>query len=217
VIIRTSIDAPADAVRRLYGTVAGIGSAGPQDLLDALTVLHQVRDQLDRWEPTLIGAARAGGVTWSQLAPALGLSSRQAAERRYLRLNPSAADEPGTTREHRVDATRQQRAGDRAVAAWARENAAMLRQLAGQIGGIADDPQAGIDAATLAAADRVRTALGGNDAADLVGPLTAAGPLLALGNPALADRIAAVTAATDQVRTADRPRRGTPRRADRPS
>src|SRR5262245_48264315 len=58
---------------------------GPQ-LLIALTELRRLRDQLARWEPTLIAAARDQGVTWTDLAPALGVSSRQAAEARYLGL-----------------------------------------------------------------------------------------------------------------------------------
>ncbi len=212
----TRTDAPADVVGRLFDTVAGLDEADPDDLLDALTVLRQVRSRLEQWEPALIGAARARGVTWSQLAPALGLASRQAAERRYLRLNPQPADEPGMTREHRVDIAREQRSADRAVAGWARQNAASLRALAGLISVLSDEADADeavIDPRLLACVDRIRAALGGNDPAELVGPLCDSGPPLRTGHPVLADRVDAVTAAVDEVRVADRTRRGTPRRA----
>jgi hypothetical protein len=40
-------------------------------------------------------------VSWQALAPALGVASRQAAERRYLRLIPAITDQPGSTRDGR--------------------------------------------------------------------------------------------------------------------
>ncbi|MFE4825176.1 type III effector protein, partial [Streptomyces sp. NPDC056704] len=42
----------------------------------------------------------------------LGVASRQAAERRYLRVRPGT---PGTTGEQRVQATRNRRAADRTI------------------------------------------------------------------------------------------------------
>jgi hypothetical protein len=195
-----------DAMKALQapGALAGATAA---DLLAALTTVHHVRAYLDQWEPALIGAARSHGLTWAQIAPALGLSSRQAAERRYLRLNPQIADQPGTTREHRVRATRDQRSGDRAVADWARRNAAELRQIAGQISAIGtgtDLPPAARDSV-----DRTRSALGGHDPAELIGPLAEAGPALRTSHPALADQIAAIGTTIDMIRTADRTRRTT--------
>jgi len=67
----------------------------PGRILAALAGLRHLRDQLDEWEPLLIGAARANGASWAELAPALGVASRQAAERRYLRLRQSDQDEIG--------------------------------------------------------------------------------------------------------------------------
>lgn len=84
----------------------------------------------------MIEAARDEGANRADLAH-LGVSSRQAAERRYLRLR---AGEPGTTKEQRVQATRDQRAADHSVAAWAQNHAATLRQLAGTITGLPDLP-----------------------------------------------------------------------------
>src|SRR4051794_10581403 len=120
---------PADAVRRIHDvvTAARSGTASQDRLLAALTELRLLREELAGWEPELITAARGAGASWVALAPALGVASRQAAERRYLRLQPSDTGE--RTGEARVDAERDRRAGDRAVADWARRNSAILRQL----------------------------------------------------------------------------------------
>jgi hypothetical protein len=143
----------------------------------------------------LIDAARADGASWAQLAPVLGVASRQAAERRYLRISPNA-DDPSMNGEQRVQAARDQRATDRAVATWARDNAADLRQLAGQVTALA-----GLDSSAQASVDRVHDALGESDSAALLAPLAAAGPQLTRKHPALADRIR-----TDEVREASRRR-----------
>ncbi|MGH3881520.1 MAG: HSP18 transcriptional regulator, partial [Actinophytocola sp.] len=83
------------------------------DVLAGLEVLRHLRDELAAWEPELITAAREQGTSWASIAPTLGVTSRQAAERRYLRLRPSATGE--ATGEERVRAERDRRAGDRAV------------------------------------------------------------------------------------------------------
>jgi hypothetical protein len=196
---------PANAGRRQAAKrVADRGGQaldGPE-LLAALTALRELRDQLTEWEPALIGAARAGGATWTEIAPALGLTSRQAAERRYLRLNPNSGEEAETTREQRVQAARDKRSGDRAVAGWARENAAALRQLAGEVTALK-----GLTPTARASVDRVHEALGGNDAADLLNPLSAAGPRLSRSHPAFSDRIKALDDTTEEIRSTDQNRR----------
>jgi len=177
-----------------YETIraAATGSGDANQVLSALMLLRQLRDELSGWEPQLIEAARALGTSWADLAPALGVASRQAAERRYLRVRRTG--ESGTGDE-RVQAERDRRAGDKAVAAWARENAAVLRMLAAQVG-----PH---DSA-------VRQALGNEDAASLLGPLGDAQAELAAGHPGLADQIAAIGEQTDQLRLdAQRRRSGT--------
>ncbi|PBC92812.1 hypothetical protein BX281_0524 [Streptomyces sp. Ag82_O1-15] len=60
------------------------GQAGSAQALAALLRLREVRDQLAEWEPGLIETAREAGASWADLARPLGVSSRQAAERRYL-------------------------------------------------------------------------------------------------------------------------------------
>jgi len=160
-------------------------AASPGDatqVLAALMLLRELRDELSGWEPQLIEAARALGTSWADLAPALGVASRQAAEKRYLRVRRTG--ESGTGDE-RVRAERDRRAGDKAVAAWARQNASVLRMLAAQVG-----PHD----------DAVQQALGGEDAAGLLAPLAEAAPALRDGHPGLADRIARIGQQTDQVR-----------------
>jgi hypothetical protein len=202
---------------RRHDAIAGAAPGPPnrqqpsldsQDLLQALALLRQLSQTLTAWEPALISAARARGATWTDIAPALGVASRQAAERRYLRLNPQTGDQPQTTREQRVQTTRDRRSGDRAVAAWARDNAAHLRELAGQISALPTRDQGG-----RASRDAIHTALGDNDVATLLAPLSAAGPALQQSHQALADRVRALDETTTQIRNADHDRRGPTRQA----
>ncbi|MFK4098492.1 type III effector protein [Streptomyces sp. NPDC019531] len=166
--------------------------AGSQEALAALLLLREVRDQLADWEPGLIEAAREAGASWADLARPLGVSSRQAAERRYLRVRPGS---PGSTGEQRVRATRDSRAADRTVTAWARANAGDLRQLAGQITALTDLPTAAHP--SLA---ELTAALADNDVAALISPLTATHAYLASGHPDLATRVDDVTHQTDRLR-----------------
>ncbi len=185
---------PADA-REVVGLVNEVvsGDHGAVEVVAALAALRQVREELTAWEPILIAAARQRGVSWAELAPALGVTSRQAAERRFLRLRPSATGEANG--EDRVRAERDRRAGDRAVHLWARENAAILRRLAGQVGGLG-----GLSAPAQARADRVYEALGDDDPLTLLSPLADARPHLTARHPALAGQIDDITQQLDRLR-----------------
>ncbi|MEU1192465.1 type III effector protein [Streptomyces sp. NPDC005859] len=174
-----------------------------EQALAALLLLREVRDQLAGWEPGLIEEAREAGTSWADLAHPLGVSSRQAAERRYLRVRPG---NPGSTGEQRVQATRDRRAADRTVTAWARDNAADLRRLAGQITALTDLPPA---ARTPLA--ELTAALADNDAAALVGPLTGTHAHLAPGHPDLAARVDDVARHTHLLRRHSGGRRREPR------
>ena len=166
-----------------YETIraAATGSGDANQVLSALMLLRQLRDELSGWEPQLIEAARALGTSWADLAPALGVASRQAAERRYLRVRPGT---PGSTGEQRVRDTRDRRAAARTVTTWARANAADLRQLAGQITALTDLP-----AAARTPLAELTAALADNDTAALVGPLTVTHAYLAPAHPDLASRV----------------------------
>ncbi|GLY38434.1 hypothetical protein Amsp01_044580 [Amycolatopsis sp. NBRC 101858] len=186
---------PADALRRIHEavTAARTGSADQDRLLSALAGLRLLREELAGWEPELITAARAAGASWVALAPALGVASRQAAERRYLRLQPSNSGE--TTGEARVDAERDRRAGDRAVADWARRNSVILRQLAGRVSALD-----GLGPAAQESADRLGAALGDDDPATLLPPLAAAQPHLTDDHAGLAEQLGEISDETDRLR-----------------
>ncbi|MFB6717302.1 type III effector protein [Streptomyces sp. NPDC056237] len=162
---------------------------GPEQALASLSLLRQVREQLAGWETGLIETARDAGASWADLAPPLGVASRQAAERRYLRGRPGPA---GTTSEQRVTATRQARAADRTTATWARRNAADLRRLAGQITALI--ALTDLPASARRPLSELHAALAHDDPADLIGPLAAARPHLVAAHPDLAARLDTLTA-----------------------
>jgi hypothetical protein len=195
------------AVNLLPGT-AGASRGKPEDaaleeLLAGLAALRRLRGQLDALEPDLIDAARGQGASWAMLAPVLGVASRQAAERRYLRVRPAGPDERDTTRDVRVQAERDRRAGDRAVTVWAREHRGDLRQLAGQVSALTD-----LGEAAGPSLDRLRRALGEQDAAALLPALADTGSHLPDRHPRLARQVNAVARDTEQVRTDTQRRRG---------
>lgn len=177
---------------------------GASDLpgyLAALVRLRQVREQLAAWEPELIDAARASGASWADIAPALGVASRQAAERRALRLRPSE-DATAATGDERVSAERDRRAQVRAVDSWARDRSADLRVLAAQVGGLTGLPlEAEVPMSALHAA------LGNADAAALLQPLLETRPHLGADQQGLAERIDALSGDADTVRADTRERR----------
>ena len=194
----TATDDSADT-----GGAPGTHSAatpGTADPLEALAALHELRARLSTWEPQLIEAAREQGVSWARLAPALGVTSRQAAERRYLRLRP--ASDAGLTREERVQATRDQRAGDRAVAAWARHNAPELRQIAGQVSGVP-----GLTSAGRRRAKALVSSMAGDDPAALLAPLAAMHRDLVEQHEVLAERVSEVGRRVRGVRRETQQRR----------
>ncbi len=173
----------------------------PAELLNALVLLRLAQTELASIEPTLIAAARAAGISWQTLAPALGVASRQAAERRYLRA-ASATGQAGATRDELVQAERDRRAGHRAVTQWANGNTADLRRLAGQITALTD-----LDAAAGDALGRLHDALGDPDASALPSLLAATHRHLG-HHPHLAAQIDTVTAHTDRIRRQTRRRHG---------
>ncbi|KIF01399.1 HSP18 transcriptional regulator [Streptomyces sp. RSD-27] len=183
-----------DARRSSAGTPAAAPAqdTGAPPALAALLMLREVREQLAGWETGLIETARGQGASWADLAAPLGVASRQAAERRYLRLRPGKA---GSTGEERVQATRDSRAADRTVTAWARDNAADLRRLAGQITALT-----GLPAGARRAVEDLNAALGDDDAARLVRPLADTRPHLRPEDAALAEGIDVMTRHTDQLR-----------------
>ncbi|GGZ87093.1 type III effector protein [Streptomyces bluensis] len=158
---------------------------GPEQALASLLLLRQVREQLAGWETGLIETARHAGASWSDLAHPLGVASRQAAERRYLRNRPGPA---GTTGEQRVQATRERRAANRTAAAWARRNAADLRRIAGRITALTDLPTT-----ARLPLSQLHEALAHDDPAALIHPLNATLPYLTTTHPDLAAQLDTLT------------------------
>lgn len=186
-----------DAYATVSGVVTGLAGSGPSDsagVLAALVALRALREEIASWEAPLIAAAREAGVSWADLATALGLSSRQAAERRYLRLQQSGPADDRTV-EERVRDERDRRAGDRAVAAWARSNSGTLRRLAGRIGALEGLPTAAQERVAV-----VQEALGDDDVSALLHPLAAAGPHLDGSHADLARQVRTVTDHLDELR-----------------
>jgi hypothetical protein len=112
-----------------------------------------------------------------------------------------AAGEP--TGEGRVRAARDRRAGDRAVETWARQNSAVLRQLAGQVSGLD-----GLSAEARRQADEVGRALADNNPAALLSPLAGSQSPLEDSHAGLAERIKSVTDHTDRLRQGIQDTRG---------
>ncbi|MEU1085524.1 HSP18 transcriptional regulator [Streptomyces sp. NPDC005576] len=192
--VRDARDAPADAA-------GPVPEAGPHPALAALLVLREVREQLAGWESGLIETARDRGASWADLAGPLGVASRQAAERRYLRQRPGTA---GSTGEERVQATRTTRAADRTVTVWARDHAADLRRLAGRVTALTGLPEG-----AASAVDELNRALAHHEPARLIRPLTESRPHLRPEDTDLAERIDALTEHTEQLRRNTRHQRDT--------
>ncbi|MER5544092.1 type III effector protein [Streptomyces sp. NPDC002589] len=181
-----AIDDALHAARHENPGTAETHDVGPEQALASLLLLRQVREQLAGWETGLIETARQAGASWADLAHPLGVASRQAAERRYLRGRPGPA---GTTGEQRVQATRERRAAQRTTATWARRNAADLRRIAGQITAPTDLP-----AAARVPLSQLHAALAHDDPAHLIRPLNATRPHLTTTHPDLAARLDTLTA-----------------------
>jgi hypothetical protein len=175
--------------------LAGTPDIGPEQALASLLLLRQVREQLAGWETGLIETARHAGASWADLAPPLGVASRQAAERRYLRGRPGPA---GTTGEQRVQATRERRAADRTAATWARRNAAALRSIAGRITALTDLP-----AAARLPLSQLHAALAHDDPAALIHPLNTTRPHLTTTHPDLAAQLDTLTHSATTPATPD--------------
>ncbi|ACQ78343.1 conserved hypothetical protein [Beutenbergia cavernae DSM 12333] len=66
----------------------------PADLLRALALLPAARDEVEGIEAGLLFTARGAGLTWAQIADALGFNSPQACQQHFHRLTARAGDAP---------------------------------------------------------------------------------------------------------------------------
>jgi hypothetical protein len=190
-VVAAAIAATARAAGQPTGDSPPVSGA---ELLDALAMLRWAQTELASLEPVLTAAARAAGVSWQALAPALGVASRQAAERRYLRSVSAPTDQAGDTRDDRVQAERDRRAARRAVDQWANDNTADLRRLAGQVTALTDLGEAATGDLT-----QLHQALGDADATALPDLLAAAQQHLPAHSD-LAAQIDSITTRANEIR-----------------
>ncbi|WP_067179749.1 DNA-binding protein [Microtetraspora niveoalba] len=57
-----------------------------EDILSALALLPAARAEVEGLEAALLFTARSAGLTWAQMAQAMGFNSPQACQQRYMRL-----------------------------------------------------------------------------------------------------------------------------------
>ncbi|AZS87261.1 hypothetical protein ELQ87_25795 [Streptomyces griseoviridis] len=145
---------------------------GETDLLAALLVQRALRDKLQIDEPRLIAAARRKNITWSRLAPALEVGSRQSAERRYLQLRHDMDGIIGhsLTQGDRVEAARTQR-NRRAEQHWALQHDAEITVVGQRLAALTDLQQRADSCPKVARANQVAIIHARRDGASDPAPL----------------------------------------------
>ncbi|NRQ37757.1 DNA-binding protein [Nonomuraea sp. NN258] len=77
---------PPSAVDLAQFAVWRGGDLEPEDLLSALALLPAARAEVEGLESALLFLARGAGLTWSQMANAMGFNSPQACQQHFNRL-----------------------------------------------------------------------------------------------------------------------------------
>ena len=77
---------PTSAVDLVQFALWRSGDLTPEDLVSALTLVPAARAEVDGLEDGLLFVARSAGLTWAQIADAMGFKSRQACQQHYARL-----------------------------------------------------------------------------------------------------------------------------------
>jgi len=98
-----------------------------EDLLAALALLDEAREQLDNFELRLIQQSRQRAISWTDIAVPLGMRTRQSAESRAMRLERAATTGQGN---RDVAQMRARRAADRELEQWATAHEERLRAAA---------------------------------------------------------------------------------------
>ncbi|MFD3814348.1 hypothetical protein ACFWRZ_04680 [Streptomyces rubiginosohelvolus] len=113
--------------------------ASETDVLAALLVIRELREKLLNDELMLITLARSLGITWARIADALGMKSRQSAERRHLQLSQSTRADGSRpqTQNERVERARERRSRH-AEREWALLNARAIHSAARALTAIPD-------------------------------------------------------------------------------
>jgi hypothetical protein len=145
------------AVRYVCSHTAGVSRAVvAADVIDALAVVRELREALDRHELGLMLIGRRVNLTWRAMADALGMSSRQAGQQRYQRLDAGQQRyqelEDGITGNRRSEvAARAISRGRTAEERWFARNRGAVEELAEILASASyDSPAARDDAESLA-------------------------------------------------------------------
>lgn len=77
---------PPSAVDLAQFAVWRNADLGPEEILSALALLPAARAEVEGLEAALLFTARSAGLTWAQMAEAMGFNSPQACQQRYARL-----------------------------------------------------------------------------------------------------------------------------------
>ncbi|WP_131740234.1 DNA-binding protein [Actinomadura roseirufa] len=77
---------PPSAVDLVQYAVWRSADLDPKDVLSALALLRAARAEVEGLESALLFIARSAGLTWAQMADAMGFNSPQACQQRYTRL-----------------------------------------------------------------------------------------------------------------------------------
>uniref|UniRef100_UPI003F4912BC DNA-binding protein n=1 Tax=Nonomuraea bangladeshensis TaxID=404385 RepID=UPI003F4912BC len=83
--------APLSAVDLVQLAVWRNADLAPEDVLSALALLPAARAEVDGLESALLFIARSSGLTWAQMADAMGFNSPQACQQHYTRLTAREA------------------------------------------------------------------------------------------------------------------------------
>ncbi|MGW3346112.1 DNA-binding protein [Nonomuraea rubra] len=78
--------APPSAVDLVQFAVWRNAGLSPEAVLSALTLLPAARAEVEGLESALLFIARSAGLTWAQMADAMGFNSPQACQQHYTRL-----------------------------------------------------------------------------------------------------------------------------------
>jgi hypothetical protein len=78
--------APTAAVDLAQWALWRSAELAPEDILDALALLPAARAEIDGLESGLLFVARSAGLTWTEMAQAMGFRSRQACQQHFTRL-----------------------------------------------------------------------------------------------------------------------------------
>ncbi len=77
---------PPSAVDLAHFALWRSAGLAPEDLLHALALLPAARAEVEGLEAGLLFTARGAGLTWAQIADAMGFNSPQACQQHYNRL-----------------------------------------------------------------------------------------------------------------------------------